>query len=98
MLFELMEGCSVSDDSSLPFNATIEEALSLLDLVLLTPIELTPSQQRAVHKLADFCREGLRGAPASEALEHRLTAAELRAARLAPADEAPHISKQDETP
>ena len=39
---------------------TKEEALGLLDLVLLSPGDLTPEQRTAAMKLSDYCRHSLR--------------------------------------
>ena len=39
---------------------TIEEALSLLDLMLLCPGDWTEAQRTAVQKLSEFCRQGMR--------------------------------------
>lgn len=39
---------------------TKEEALGLLDLVLLSPGDLTPEQRTAAMKLSDYCRCSLR--------------------------------------
>lgn len=36
------------------------EAMGLLDMVILSPAELTPEQRSAVHKLSDFCRQLIR--------------------------------------
>jgi hypothetical protein len=41
---------------------TKEEALGLLDLVLLSPGDLTPEQRTAAMKLSDYCRSSLRDA------------------------------------
>lgn len=37
-----------------------EEALGLLDIVMLCPGDLTPSQRAAVVKLSEYCRQFLR--------------------------------------
>ena len=39
---------------------TEEEALGLLDIVLLSPGDLTPEQRAATVKLSEFCRQFLR--------------------------------------
>ena len=39
---------------------TEEEALSLLDIVLMTPTDLTSEQRSAVLKLSEHCRQFLR--------------------------------------
>lgn len=39
---------------------TEEEALGLLDIVLMTPEDLTPAQRSAFLKLSEHCREFLR--------------------------------------
>jgi len=39
---------------------TEAEALGLLDMIMLTPTDLTPEQRAAMLKLSDFCREFLR--------------------------------------
>jgi hypothetical protein len=39
---------------------TEEEAMSLLDIVLVTPLDLTPVQRSAFLKLSEHCREYLR--------------------------------------
>ncbi|HLV78763.1 MAG TPA: hypothetical protein VKT32_00740 [Chthonomonadaceae bacterium] len=39
---------------------TIEEAMGLLDLLLLSPGELTVEQRAATLKLSEFCRKWLR--------------------------------------
>ena len=38
---------------------TKEEALGLLDIVMMSPVELTPERRDAVMKLSEFCRECL---------------------------------------
>lgn len=42
---------------------TEEEAISLLDIVLVTPADLTPPQRSAFLKLAEHCRQYLREEP-----------------------------------
>jgi hypothetical protein len=37
-----------------------EEAMGLLDIVMLSPAELSPEQRAAVLKLSEFCRKFLR--------------------------------------
>ena len=39
---------------------TEAEALGLLDMIMLSPTDLTPEQRAAMMKLSDFCREFLR--------------------------------------
>ncbi len=39
---------------------TKDEALGLLDIVLMSPVDLTPERRDAVMKLSEFCREYLR--------------------------------------
>ena len=39
---------------------TVEEAMGLLDIIMMSPGELTPDQRTAVLKLSDFCRRHLR--------------------------------------
>lgn len=39
---------------------TVEEALELLDIMLVSPVELTSHQDRAMQKLSEFCRNRLR--------------------------------------
>ena len=39
---------------------TKDEALGLLDIVLMSPVELTSERRDAVLKLSEFCREYLR--------------------------------------
>jgi len=46
-----------------PLCLTEEEALSLLDLVLVSPADLTPIQRAAFLKLAEHCRQFLREEP-----------------------------------
>ena len=46
-----------------PLCLTEEEAMSLLDLVLVSPADLTPSQRAAFLKLAEHCRQFLRDEP-----------------------------------
>jgi len=41
---------------------TMEEAMGLLDILLLCPGELTAEQRTATLKLSEFCREWLRDA------------------------------------
>jgi hypothetical protein len=58
---------------------TKEEALGLLDLIVLSPGDLSPEQRAAFVKLSELCRQFLReeeGAKAEAALPH---------GRLAPA-------------
>ena len=38
---------------------TVEEALGLLDIMLVSPIELTSHQNKAMLKLSEFCRRRL---------------------------------------
>lgn len=42
---------------------TEEEAMSLLDIVLVAPADLTPVQRSAFLKLAEHCRQFLRDDP-----------------------------------
>jgi hypothetical protein len=42
---------------------TEEEAMSLLDIVLMTPNDLTPAQRSAFLKLSEHCRQYLREEP-----------------------------------
>lgn len=42
---------------------TEEEAMSLLDIVLVTPADLTPAQRSAFLKLSEHCRQYLRDDP-----------------------------------
>ncbi|MCW3052614.1 MAG: hypothetical protein JWN14_1784 [Chthonomonadales bacterium] len=46
-----------------PLCLTEEEAMSLLDLVLVSPADLTPIQRAAFLKLAEHCRQFLREEP-----------------------------------
>lgn len=39
---------------------TEEEAMGLLDIVMMSPVDLSPEQRTALVKLSDFCREMLR--------------------------------------
>jgi len=41
---------------------TEEEAMGLIDIVMLSPMDLTPEQRTAVLKLSEFCRERIREA------------------------------------
>ena len=47
---------------------TEEEAMGLLDLVMLNPADLTVEQRSAVLKLSEFCREMLRDSATSGVL------------------------------
>ena len=44
---------------------TEEEAMSLLDIVLVTPVDLNTAQRSAFLKLSEHCREYLREEPES---------------------------------
>jgi hypothetical protein len=50
-----------------PLCLTEEEALSLLDIVLMSPTDLTPIQRSAVMKLSEHCRQFLREEPETSA-------------------------------
>ena len=47
-------------ERSLPL--TEEEVVGLLNIVLLSPVDLSPEQRRATEKLCDCCRQFLREA------------------------------------
>ncbi len=46
---------------------TEEEAMSLLDIVLVSPSDLTPAQRSAFLKLSEHCRQFLREDPEGSA-------------------------------
>ncbi|HZT41782.1 MAG TPA: hypothetical protein VFA07_06315 [Chthonomonadaceae bacterium] len=48
---------------------TIEEALGLLDIMLVSPLELTSHQNMALQKLSEFCRQRLGATEAIPAAE-----------------------------
>jgi hypothetical protein len=67
------------------FWMTEEEAMSLLDIAVLSPVELSPAQRAALGKLSEFCRQFLRvdtGTPSSPPLS-RLHVADAPALRAA---------------
>jgi hypothetical protein len=43
-----------------PLCLTEDEAMSLLDIILLSPVELTAVQRSAILKLSEHCRQFLR--------------------------------------
>lgn len=48
-----------ADEDKQGIRLTAEEALSLLDLILFSPVELSDERQRLLMKLSAFCREFL---------------------------------------
>lgn len=39
---------------------TLDEAMGLLDIIMMSPGELTPEQRTAILKLSEYCRRHLR--------------------------------------
>jgi len=50
----------LNEDQTWNLELTMEEALGLLNLLLLSPEEWTVAQGSAVQKLSEFCRQSLR--------------------------------------
>lgn len=48
-----------------------EEAMGLLDIIMMSPNDLTPAQRAAILKLSDFCREFLREEETALAIGNR---------------------------
>ena len=62
------------NDNGLPRSLclTEEEAMGLLDIVMLSPGELTSEQRAAIMKLSEFCRQFLRDPIDSPTLKRNL--------------------------
>jgi len=60
---------------------TEEEAIGLLELVMLCPAELDPEQRKAMLKLSEFCRQFLR--ESADNPQHRLASRPPLAANYA---------------
>jgi hypothetical protein len=57
----LQENLAVRDrEKEYNLRLTEDEAIALLDIVLVSPVELTPEQRAIVMKVSDFCRQILR--------------------------------------
>ena len=48
---------------------TEDEAMGLLDIVMLSPTDLSPEQRAAAEKLSNYCREMIRQTTAANAVK-----------------------------
>ena len=69
---------SICQDQTL--NLTEEEAMGLLDIIMLSPMDLSPEQRAAAEKLSNYCKAKFREAAAAAKNGSKITGSPLYAA------------------